>query len=372
MKQRPTHRTVLVPAVLLLAIGLVGPVIVLAQPPPPGEQQQVFDEEITVQEVLLDVLVTDGGEVVTGLGPDDFWVEEGSKKFKVVSAVFYGDVESLEAKGEARSDRYFILFFHNRHRDNQRLLPAQADAGIEATRWVERETLPNDQIAVLSYERQAQSAPRLHARQGRGGRGSARRADWEGRQGCQGDRGSRAGSRQPVPASQPPRERTAATQRDGDLPACPGSRGARVGGNRGAQEYDLFQPRLRRQEPPGNWVPDTRFYPSMMESLNAADVAVYSIDLWTYVNGGATSFGGMTRSLSSISNDTSGVFYTGFTRFSMPMTKISNDNRGYYLISYETGYPIGETGYRKVKVGTSNTSYTVRHRQGYLYGSGDS
>ena len=49
-------------------------------------------------EVLLDVLVTDAaGNVVVGLGPRDFVVEEDGRRVDVASATFYGSAELLES-----------------------------------------------------------------------------------------------------------------------------------------------------------------------------------------------------------------------------------------------------------------------------------
>jgi hypothetical protein len=74
------------------------------------------------------------------------------------------------------------------------------------------------------------------------------------------------------------------------------------------------------------------------------------------------------NALSLLSADTGGTYYFNFANFNDPLREVVDDNSGYYLLSYSSERPTGETGYSKVKVTTRNPSFVVRARQGYRYG----
>ena len=112
-------------------------------------QTPVFEDRIVVNEVLLDVLVTDkNGNVVTGLGIDDFVVIEDGTLIRPDSVTFYGDPDSLRASGPERSDRYFIFMFHHQKSQSTFQRSAQNRMARDAEKWLEKELLPNDQVAV--------------------------------------------------------------------------------------------------------------------------------------------------------------------------------------------------------------------------------
>ncbi|MEE2778597.1 MAG: hypothetical protein VYE73_17750, partial [Acidobacteriota bacterium] len=123
---------------------------------PATRDRDLFSERIEVTEVLLDVLVTDkSGEVVTGLEPEDFVIEERDEVLRPTDVVFYGGAEQLGGsgvEGEARSDRYFILVFHDQKRGAPFLTGPQLDAGRWTKKWIESALLPNDQVAVMGYD----------------------------------------------------------------------------------------------------------------------------------------------------------------------------------------------------------------------------
>ena len=48
---------------------------------------------------------------------------------------------------------------------------------------------------------------------------------------------------------------------------------------------------------------------------------------------------------------------------------MTEDNLGYYLLSYRTEYDNGTSGYREVKVKTGDKKHKVRARKGYRYGA---
>ena len=76
----------------------------------------------------------------------------------------------------------------------------------------------------------------------------------------------------------------------------------------------------------------------------------------------------MGNALSLLSADTGGTYYFNFANFNDPLREVVDDNSGYYLLSYSSERPAGESGYSRVTVKTRNPSFVVRARQGYRYG----
>ena len=108
---------------------------------PAGE----FGELVEVTEVQLDVLVTNKqGEVVLGLGPEDFAVEEEGKPVALTGVSFYsnrfqveGDAQAAKlrhpATEEVLADRYFVFIFHDLRRlgsEASRLVQQQMQAAL--------------------------------------------------------------------------------------------------------------------------------------------------------------------------------------------------------------------------------------------------
>src|SRR5262245_35733171 len=94
----------------------------LAQQPGP------YGEQVNVNEVLIDALVTDSqGNIVLGLDKNDFVVRQDGKPVELDSAVFYSNrrfLESSQLAGQLGIDpkqvpdnRYFIVFLHDQRRD---------------------------------------------------------------------------------------------------------------------------------------------------------------------------------------------------------------------------------------------------------------
>ncbi|MCP4658814.1 MAG: hypothetical protein GY856_25670, partial [bacterium] len=75
--------------IVVIAVAvLASPWAILAQEEPAAE----FGELVEVSEVLLDVLVTDRqGNVILGLGPDDFIIEEAGETIPLTGASFYSN-----------------------------------------------------------------------------------------------------------------------------------------------------------------------------------------------------------------------------------------------------------------------------------------
>ena len=91
-----------------------------AQDQPQGQ----FEERVDVNEVLLDVLVTDRqGNVIVGLDKNDFEVTEDGKPVELTGITFYSNRKLIESSpalaqrgvtaDQVPEDRYFVLFFED-------------------------------------------------------------------------------------------------------------------------------------------------------------------------------------------------------------------------------------------------------------------
>ena len=351
--------------------------LLLALPAVAQEQEQgpleVFGEEIVVAEVLLDVLVTDKqGNVIVGLGPEDFTVKEDGKEFEVESVAFYSNWRALDvAQGSApeRTDRYFILFFHDQSQVLPSLVPRQLEAGRWTKRWVERELLLNDRVAVLAYDVKLKvyqdftnDKDAILRAIDRAIRRKKPRENWPSRLEEATDEDS-PWLLANLPQGKELAKKTRKIQQA--LTEVAGAAAHIVG----RKNLLLFSVGFGEVNDFGVYQPDIRYYPDMEQSLNDGNVAVYSIDLLPATRGGDPNARGINDALSSISADTGGHYYFSYTNALSPLRKVSDDNNGYYLLSYTSHYEAGTSGYRRVKVTTRNPELQVRARRGYLYGS---
>ncbi|REJ86290.1 MAG: VWA domain-containing protein [Acidobacteria bacterium] len=340
-------------------------------PPVREAPRDQFGERLLVREVLLDVLVTDRqGNVVTGLGPEDFVVTERGQQREVTSASFYGGPElaATGQGGEVRTDRYFILFFHDQKQAAPFLTAAQLDAGRWTKRWIEEEMLPNDQVAVMGYDTRlkvyldfTRDRDEIVEAVTNASLGRKEPDRWTSRSEPEFDGDS------PSILVNMPTGKTLArqTRKLQEALELIGQAAEGIVGRKNLLLFSVGYGDVDTQF--GLWTPDPRYYPDMMESLNTGNVAVYAIDTMGSERG-RPAFATINDSLSSIANDTGGHYYSTFVNPISPLRQIAEENRGYYLLSYRSEYDAGTQGYREVEVETRNPEYEVRARKGYRYG----
>ena len=334
-----------------------------------------FVEELEVVEVLLDVLVTDkGGQVVIGLGPDDFQVEEDGEPVEINGVTFYssrehlGSKEDLEQYGlsvdEVVEERYFILFFQQQRSaaaDVPGLLGRQMEAARDVGRWLERDLQARDLAAVAVFGTRLvivqdftnniddlQKAVSVTA-QGQGGR-----RNWP--------------SRQPDSAAGPSLLRNLPEGRElgkatGDTYEALQVLARAAGKIQGRKILVFFGRGVGEMNSFGLWEPDSRFFGPTVESLNDNNVAVYPLSVMPQGSRHT-----LEHSLNSLASETGGVYYRQYTSFTTPLGEIADENGGYYLLSYQVRKETGESGFQRVKVRISNRELVVRARKGYLYG----
>ncbi|MDX1382414.1 MAG: VWA domain-containing protein [Thermoanaerobaculia bacterium] len=329
----------------------------------------VLAERVDVIEVLLDVLVTRGGEPATGLRPEDFVVEEEGRPVEVTSLSYYSTPDELSSSGDdgtLRTDRFFILFFHDQSRHDFALRAPLIEAGRAAQRWIAEERLPNDQVAVLAYDVKlkvyldfSRDSEAIQAAIGNAATGR-KEPDWSRLDDAVLRQADSPSLLLNLPRGRELRRETRVFQRTLGLV------GRAAEGIVGRKNLVLISLGFGDTQG-GIWTPDLRYYPDMEESLNAGNVAVYPV-YTTATRTRSLSGAGISNSLNSIAVDTGGLFYDAFVNFATPLRRIATDNRGYYLLSYRAEVPAGAAGYRDVEVRTVERGYDVRYRRGYRFG----
>lgn len=343
--------------------------------PSPDVSSPDISERIEVREVLLDVLVTDRkGNTIEGLDKSAFQVTEDGKPVEVTSLVYYGGAEELQSAGieETRTDRYFILLFHDQAQAAPFLRAAQMDNGRWARKWIEGELQPNDQVAVLGYDVRLKvyqdftTDPLILAQAVDAAvRGQKEPDRWRTREADPARDGSPSLLIN-LPKGQTLSRETRKLQQALELI------GRASEGIIGRKNLMLFSAGFGDIDDIGVWTPDPRYYPPMKESLNTGNVAVYSIDLLGSRRGnpGARD---INDGLSALSTDTGGHYYSTYANVMAPLRNVSEDNLGYYLLSYRSEFESGTSGYREVKVKVDNPTggkkLKVKGRKGYRFGT---
>lgn len=360
---------------LALATASMAAGSAMAQEPTP--QKPEFEERVDVREVLLDVVVTDArGNVIVGLGPEDFVVEENGQPVDLTGVTFYSNRQLVEGskelaeKGvrvdEAPEDRYFVLFFHDqRHAATEapRLLSQQMEAARRAKSWIQGKLSPNDWVAVASYDTRL----KVHQdfthdqRELIAAVDDAMKAkdagNWPSRQKEEG-----AG---PSLLAHLPQGRELGRQTETVYEALQVLADA-AGEVRGRKNLLYFGTGLPgRFDSFGNYLPDQRYWDPTMETLNDNNVAVYAIDL---VPVGTEH--PLSSSMNLLADETGGRYFFNVVNFSTPLEQVTQENSGYYLLSYRAEHPEGESGFQEVEVETRNPEFRVKARQGYEYGEG--
>lgn len=365
--------TLLAAATLLVAAGALP---ALAQPPQP-EVDRPFEEEIDVTEVLLDVLVTDQqGNVIVGLGPEDFVVREDGERVEIEDVTFYSSsvpaesAAELAAKGievdPVAEDRYFILFFDDvsKYQSSElNLMPQQIRAGRDATEWVRRSLAPADWVAVAGFDRKLElhqdftrDQDEIAAAIDRAVRGAEGLKNWPSR-------------RADLPADAPSladdlpsgKELLEATPRIYEALSLVARAADDVRGRKNLVYFGIGFGDLNSF---GQYREDRRYYPQMQRALNDANVAVYPLSLTPQ-----EARSPFEDALSQIASDTGGRYMPFFTSYTTPLERVAAESSGYYLLAYQARRPRGESGFQEVEVSTADPQLRVRARGGYVFGA---
>jgi VWFA-related protein len=349
--------------------------------PPPGERPAgEFGEELVVSEVVLDVLALDRkGDVVPGLGAEDFVVRQDGEPVEITSVTFYTTrYEDLEQAGsqppregaEAAPDqvpaaRYLIFFFHDQTGfvdDPGALTRSRLDAARYARQWVREEMRGSDWLAVLRYDydlsvhadfTQDQEALDGAIEEAILGKEPAAMRPSDRR------RSVAAGGPSLLQELPDSFRMSRATERPYDAIRLVAEASGHIIGRKNLLLFSLGFGQT------GSMFrsPDPRYYPAMEEALNANNVAVYPIDL-----AGGSVDTPQTSFLSQLADDTGGELFKSFHSFLTPLRRVSGQTTGYYLLTFLAEHPAGESGYQEVEVDAKPRGVRVRARRGYRYG----
>lgn len=327
-------------------------------------QQPQYGEKVDVNLVMLDAIVTDShGHQILGLDKDDFVVKENGQQQRIDSVEYFTNRKLLTSPEEKaafkvdrlRDDRYYIIFF-DKPPDAQ-LFDRLVLARKAAADFVDKQMKPGDLVAIVAHD------VRLKVF-----------SDFTN---------DKAQLKRAINES--------ATFSKG-LNQAPAEAGPSILRHFGSDEMmddtgtvyealehlgDALRPIHARKElilfsvgivEPGEEirgemvVGQSRFYDPMIRALNAADVAVYPINLLDNPNQPAF----VHQTLQRIASETNGEYFRYNTSFTPAIKRIENMTNGYYLISYYTKHAPGTSGFQKVSVATRNTEFRVKARQGYL------
>jgi VWFA-related protein len=329
------------------------------------QQQTPFQEQIDVNVVLLDVIVTDNkGNQILGLTKDDFIVAENGVQQQVESVDYFTNRRLLTSREErapfpverVREERYFIFFFDRPTEVG--VLFDQLTLAREAVRdFIRNEMKDGDRVAIVGHDvrlkvysdftsdkAQLEKALNESSKFGRG-------------------------------IDRP-------TSDTGILHAIDHDRMIKNTGRvyeavrvladatrhiRARKNLVMFSPGIVEQ---GETVRDgmivnrSRYLDPMLEALNAANVSVYPVQLQRDVD--TTPI--FHQRLEEMASATGGDYVRFATSFKPALERIENVNNGYYLLTYRSKHEKGTQGFQKVSVKLRNPEFRVVARSGYRYG----
>ncbi len=335
---------------------------------PAFAQQQPFSEEIEVNAVLLDVIVTDaGGNQILGLAPGDFVVKEDGVEQKVESLDYFTNRRLLDAREESapfkvervREERYFIFFF-DKPTDPSAFFADLTQAREAVRKFIREEMKENDRIAIAGHDFRLKVYSDFTA--------DKKQLDKALNEATRFGRGLTK-----APAGEGP-----SILRNANANAIVGETGTvyealdfladSVRPIRARKNLVIFSPGIadqyERQTLGGMLTNRSPHLDPMLESLNAANVTAYTVQLDR--DAPTTQF--LHQRLNEIASSTGGHYFQLVTSFEPIIERVENVNSGYYLLSYRSRHKKGEKGFQKVDVSLKNPELKVQARSGYQYG----
>ena len=328
---------------------------------------QPFQEEIEVSAVLLDVIVTDDrGNQILGLGPDDFIVKENGVTQTIDSVDYFTNRKLLDSTEEnapfkverVREERYFIFFFDKP--SDPSALGSQVTLAREAVRdFVRNDMKETDLVAIAGHDvrlkiysdftSDKRQLERALSDATRFGRGLTKAVNGDGPSILR-----NLDTKQMV-------NRTGTVYQALDLLADS------LRPIRARKNLVLFSPGIADREEDiaaGEMLlTRSRYLDPALESLNAANVSVYGVQLQSnaapmYVH----------QRLSEMSESTGGRYFQFNMNFRNAVDHVEETNAGYYLLTYRSRQPRGAAGFQKVQVSLRNPEFRVVSRSGYQIG----
>lgn len=344
-----------------LAIALTALVALSAFGQDKPQAKTQFGENIDVNLVVLDAVVTDSrGRQILGLDKNNFVVKENGVVQPVESVEYFTNRTLLNAPEESapfqvertHDERYYIFFFDKP--EEGRLWDRLARARSGAKEFVNA-MKPGDRIAVVAHDVRLKvysdftndKAQLIRALDEVAGNG-------RGLTGGDGPMMKAINSDRMINATGTPYE---ALNLVGDA----------VRGIRGRKDLILFSPGIvdnSQQIANGMVMNESRYYEPMIESLNAANVTVHALN----IQEDFTSLPFIHQTLEQTASATNGEYFRNVVTFGPLLKQIERQTNGYYVITYYAHHPRGSSGFQKVKVSLTNPEMRVKARTGYSFG----
>lgn len=341
-------------------------VLVLALPA--VAQQQPFQEKIDVNAVLIDAIVTDSsGHQILGLTRDDFVVKEDGVEQQIDSVDYRTNLRLLNAREEnapfkvERIDegRYFVLFF-DKPEDIGVSFGKLSLARRAARDFIRNEIAAGDQVAIVGHDVRL----KIYSDFTSDRRQLDRALD---------DVVMMGPGLVKAPAGDGPSilrglNMNEVMTESGRVYRALDYLGDALRPIRGRKNVILFSNGIRDREETvsdGLILSRSRYFDPMIESLNAANVSVYALQMQE--DPSLTPM--IHQRLEEIANGTGGEYYRFNTTFSPSLKRIEDKNNGYYLITYRSRHSQGESGFQKVDVSLKSPGLRITARSGYQYGS---
>ncbi|MGZ5474637.1 MAG: VWA domain-containing protein [Thermoanaerobaculia bacterium] len=336
----------------------------------PGFAQQ-FEEKIDVNAVLLDVIVTDSrGNQILGLTKDDFVVKEDGQQQEVDSVDYFTNRQLLESREESapfkvervREDRYFLFFF-DKPEDVGVLFDQLSQARNAVREFIREDMKETDLVAIVGHDVRLKvwsdftsdkaKLERALEDSAAFGKGEMTAAPGEG------------------PSILRSIDKSSMSKRTGTVYQALDLLAEAVRPIRARKNLVLFSPGIvdiSETVRLGMIVNRSRYFDPALQSLNAANVSVYSVQLQRQSDPEVNTTPLFHQRLSELANETGGEYYQFSTNFKPIVKKVEQTNAGYYLVTYRSRHPRGEKGFQKVDVSLKNPEFKVVARSGYEFG----
>lgn len=347
-------------AVLIALLGVVLPVF--------AQEQPALREQIDVNAVLLDVIVTDEkGNQILGLTKDDFVVTEKGVAQEIDSVDYFTNRRLLDAREEnapfkverVREERYFIFFF-DKPQEPGLLFDRLNQARTAVRDFIRNQMKEGDQVAIAGHDVRLKIYSDFTSDKARLERALEESAKF--------GKGVTEGTG-PILSNV---ARKAMMNRTGTVYQSLDVLADAVRSIRARKNLILFSPGIadiHERQMGGMLVERSRHLDPALHSLNAANVSVYGMQLQQSIDADLMQ-PVIHQRLNELSSETGGKYFQFNTSFQPAVNQVEEANAGYYLLTYRSRKPRGERGFQKVDVSVKNQpQLRVTSRAGYELGS---
>lgn len=351
-------------------IATVIALVALALPAVPQEQKP-FGENIDVNAVLLDVIVTDKkGNQILGLTKDDFVVKENGVAQDVESVDYLTNRTLIDSREEnapfhvekTNEPRYFIFFF-DKPQDAGVLFDQLTRARDAVRDFIRNEMKPNDFVAIAGHDMRLKIYSDFTT-----DRKALERALSDSAKFSNGILDATGDG----PSILRNTTRSTIVNKTGTVYEALDILGDSVRPIRARKNLVLFSPGIADVNETirnGMILDRSQHVDPMLQSLNAANVSVYAVQLQQQIEPQTQNVPAVHQRLSELADSTGGKYFQFNTSFKPAVKSVEQSNAGYYLVSYRARKTRGEKGFQKVDVQVKNPEFRVNARSGYEFGS---